>query len=467
MIRPTATAMGLTVFATVGLLVPAASAVVLHDARGQATTAFDAAAHGGKSGSAAAGPRPNYDPDDANSANADTAVTDARARPTRAAGGGATVRAGSGTASPAATADGGTACHGRDVATRVTGDFNGDGHDDLAAFYGYADGSVALFTFKGDGKGGFSAPVKSWTAGPGQWTYANAKFVAGDFNGDGHADLAAFYGYADGSVAMFTFLSNPDGTFKPPVKSWTAPAGQWDATRVQLASGRFDGSGRDGVAMLYGGSDGSAGVYTFSAGSDGRFQAPAKSWSTGAGQWYTTSSQLVSGDFNGDGRSDLAALYGYADGSAALFTFTSDGRDGFSAPVKSWNVPADRWSQKNVQLTTGDFNGDRRTDLGAVYTSSDGSVALFTFNSDGNGGFLAPVRSWTVPAGQWYTAHAQFVGGDFDTTGRDEIAAFYGYADGSAAMFTFATDADGNFSAPTRSWSVGANQWWGDSVKLG
>ncbi|MFI1168058.1 VCBS repeat-containing protein, partial [Streptomyces sp. NPDC020801] len=42
----------------------------------------------------------------------------------------------------------------RDVATRIHGDFNGDGHDDVAAFYGYHDGSTALFTFKGDGRGG-------------------------------------------------------------------------------------------------------------------------------------------------------------------------------------------------------------------------------------------------------------------------------------------------------------------------
>ncbi|MFJ4212383.1 hypothetical protein ACIP27_06615, partial [Streptomyces hydrogenans] len=30
------------------------------------------------------------------------------------------------------------------------------------------------------------------------------KPVAGDFDGDGRADLAAMYDYADGSVALFT-----------------------------------------------------------------------------------------------------------------------------------------------------------------------------------------------------------------------------------------------------------------------
>ncbi|MGW1012904.1 VCBS repeat-containing protein, partial [Streptomyces termitum] len=34
-----------------------------------------------------------------------------------------------------------------DTSSRVNADFNGDGRDDVAALYGYGDGSVALFTF--------------------------------------------------------------------------------------------------------------------------------------------------------------------------------------------------------------------------------------------------------------------------------------------------------------------------------
>ncbi|MFI1168056.1 transglycosylase family protein [Streptomyces sp. NPDC020801] len=353
-----------------------------------------------------------------------------------------------------------------DVATRVHGDFNGDGHDDVAAFYGYHDGSTALFTFKGDGRGGFSAPEKSWNVPSGQWTFRNAKFVAGDFNGDGRSDLAAFYGYADGSSAMFTFLANPDGGFSAPVKSWTAGPGQWVFNHVQLASGKFDNSGRDSVAALYGYSDGSAATFTFKTDPKGTFQAPVKSWSVGANQWWGSSSQLVSGDFDGDGTTDLAAFYGYADGRAAMFTFKADGDGGFKAPVKSWNVGPNQWWRGNVQVTAGDFDGDGHDDVAAVYSYADGKVALFTFASDTQGNFKDPIKSWNVPTGQWYTDHAQFAGGKFDASGRDSIAAFYGYSDGSASMFTFPTDTKADFGAPVKSWNVGPNQWWGDNVKL-
>ena len=149
-----------------------------------------------------------------------------------------------------------------------------------------------------------------------------------------------------------------------------------------------------------------------------------------------------------------------------MSTFEADGDGGFKAPVKSWNVPANNWWGHNDQVTSGDFNGDGHDDIAAVYSYSDGSVALFTFAGDAQGAFKDPVKSWNVPDGQWYTDHAQFVGGKFDATGRDSIAAFYGYSDGRAAMFDFPTDTKGNFKDPVRSWNVGPNQWWGDHVKL-
>jgi hypothetical protein len=355
----------------------------------------------------------------------------------------------------------------RDVATRVHGDFNGDGRDDVVAFYGYANGSVALHTFKGLAGGGFADPVESWNPAPGQWTYENASFVAGDYNGDGRSDLAAFYGYANGTSAMFTFISNPDGTFGDPVKGWMADAGQWYRDHVQFASGDFDGDGRDEVAALYGYADGSAATFTFKTDpATNKFTTPTKSWNVGKNQWWGTSTQIVSGDFNGDDKDDLAAFYGYADGRASMFTFGSDGNAGFTNPTESWHVPAGSWYGGNVQVAAGDFNHDGITDVSATYSYNTGKVSLFTFLANNQGQFADPTESWHADPGLWYTDHAQFVGGDFNGDGKDELAAFYGYADGRATMFTFNTTTGGGFQPPTPSWNVPEGQWWGDHVKL-
>ncbi|MET9319495.1 VCBS repeat-containing protein [Streptomyces sp. NPDC003038] len=354
-----------------------------------------------------------------------------------------------------------------DTATRVNADFNGDGRDDVAAMYGYDDGSVALFTFLAKPDGGFNAPVKSWAVGPKEWWFEHVQLTAGDYNGDGKADLAAMYDYSDGSVAMFTFTAKADGGFNAPVKSWNVPAGQWWPEHVQLASGDFDGNGRDEVAAFYGYDDGRAALFTFKPDATGKFAAPVKSWNVPEKSWWGEHVKLAVGDFDGNGRDDVSALYGYDTGAVAMFTFKSTAAGGFTDPVKSWTVEPGNWTFANVKLTAGDYNGDGRSDVGAFYGYSDGRAALFTLTAQTDGGFNAPVKSWNVPTGQWWAENVQIASGDSDGNGRSDIAAFYGYTDGRAALFTFKPDATGKFADPVKSWNVPEKSWWGENVQLG
>ncbi|MFG3191506.1 glycoside hydrolase domain-containing protein [Streptomyces omiyaensis] len=354
-----------------------------------------------------------------------------------------------------------------DASSRVNADFDGDGRDDVAALYGYGDGSVALFTFLARPDGGFDAPVKSWTRPPGNWTFKSVKLTAGDYDGNGRADLAAMYDYADGSVAMFTFKSGADGGFASPVKSWTTAPGNWWPENVKLASGDFDGNGKDDVAAFYGYSDGRAALYTFKSDANGEFSAPLRSWNVPENYWWGENVKLASGDFDGNGRDDVAAFYGYSDGRAALFTFKSGADGGFASPVKSWNVPENYWWGENVKLTAADYDGDGRSDVAAMYGYEDGEVSLFTFTTRTDGTFENPVKSWTTAPGNWWIENVQIASGDFDGNGRGDVAAFYGYSDGRAALYTFKSDAAGTFGSPLRSWNVPEDYWWGDHVKLG
>ncbi|MEU3824817.1 trypsin-like serine protease [Streptomyces sp. SID161] len=72
----------------------------------------------------------------------------------------------------------------------ATGDFTGDGRDDIAAVA--ADGSLSLYPGKADGtfdKGRSMSSGKSWAT--------NRAVLGGDFNGDGNADLAALTASGD------------------------------------------------------------------------------------------------------------------------------------------------------------------------------------------------------------------------------------------------------------------------------
>ncbi|MDX3455832.1 S8 family serine peptidase, partial [Streptomyces sp. ME02-8801-2C] len=158
----------------------------------------------------------------------------------------------------------------------------------------------------------------------------------GDFNGDGKSDAAYLYGYqpnADGTNHSALWLQASTGSgFANPVKKWDSGGGSWDGTLSKPVSGDFNGDGKSDVAVLYKYANtadgrGHSALWTFTSTGTG-FNNPAKVWDSGAGSWTWDSSKLVAGDFNGDGKSDVAVLYRYANtadgrGHSALWTFTS------------------------------------------------------------------------------------------------------------------------------------------------
>ena len=95
---------------------------------------------------------------------------------------------------------------------------------------------------------------------------------------------------------------------------------------------------------------------------------------------YPFIGQQVVGDFNGDGRPDLA---GQAYLVQAVTVRLNNGNGTFGAVV---NYPLPAWPQ---DLAVGDFNGDFRLDLVVTYNDPQISVSLLTGNADGT--FNAPV----------------------------------------------------------------------------
>jgi hypothetical protein len=191
-----------------------------------------------------------------------------------------------------------------------------------------------------------------------------------------------------------------------------------------------------------------------------------RSWNSAPGNWHRDHIKLANGDFNGDGRDDVGIFYGYADGSVALWTFTAKTDGGFNAPFRSWNSAPGNWYFDHVKLAAGDFNGDGRSDVGVFYGYADGSVALWSFTAKTDGGFNAPLRSWNSAAGNWYFDHVKLTSGDFNGDDRADTAVFYGYADGSVALWTFTAKTDGGFNAPFRSWNSGPGNWYFDHITL-
>ncbi|MCZ4097129.1 FG-GAP-like repeat-containing protein [Streptomyces sp. H39-C1] len=354
--------------------------------------------------------------------------------------------------------------------TAIRHDYNGDGRSDMAALYSYADGHYNLHTFKANSDGTFANPAMSYSAPAGSGNAANMTYATGDYNGDGRGDMAMLYNYADGHVRLFTATGNAEGGFNTPVASWSAAPGRWWANQMSLQSGDFNSDGRDDLAVWYDYSDGHDTLFTFTANPQGGFNEPFASWTTSPGNWDVTHAKFAIGDYNGDGRDDIGVLYGYGDMTTVkMHTFLANPTGGFNDPTISWTSATwGSWNQAHLQA--GDFNGDGRDDIAAWYDHSNGQDSLNTFlsTSKPDGSFNPPFTAWSTPAGNYYyDSMPQMVAGDYNGDGKDDLGVMYGYSNATSRMITWTAkpDGSGTFNDPTLSaWTSATNTWQNKDV---
>ncbi|WP_329201366.1 MULTISPECIES: C40 family peptidase [unclassified Streptomyces] len=174
----------------------------------------------------------------------------------------------------------------------------------------------------------------------------------------------------------------------------------------------------------------------------------------------------VKGDFDGDGRDDVAVLYDYGrEGGrshSGLWTFSSNG-SGFNSPKKAWDSGSDSWNWASSKLTVGDFNGDGRADIAALYDmgrSEDGRnrTKLFTFTNNGNG-FSAPEKVWDsqedAAVKSWNWSASKLGVGDFNGDGKADVGVLYDYGSteggNRTGLWTFTSTGSG-FVGPKKLW---------------
>ncbi|MYV60915.1 esterase, partial [Streptomyces sp. SID4931] len=120
----------------------------------------------------------------------------------------------------------------RDRTTVYSGDFDGDGRDDIAAHYDHSDGSDAFHTWLADSGGLLSTHRASARIAAGKLTRSSMKIAAGDYNGDGRDDLGFMHGYANGTIRMWTLPSLSNGTFGAYSGGWASTGASWTFARV-------------------------------------------------------------------------------------------------------------------------------------------------------------------------------------------------------------------------------------------
>lgn len=248
----------------------------------------------------------------------------------------------------------------------------------------------------------FLAPV-SYGAGA-----SPAAVAVGDFNHDGRDDMAVVNSGVNGSVNVL--MSNADGTFQPPA---AYPAG---SNLVDASAGDLNGDGKLDLVVL------GSSVNVLLGGGDGTFSAPT---AYTHGLAFPTSVKVA--DFNNDGRADVGLT---GSNTAAVLLGNGDGTLGspLSAPVPG----------NNINLVVGDFDRDGNLDMATSNTVSVGTISVLKGRGDGSFG---PVASY--PA---FSAPVYLASGDFNHDGYDDFVVPNSYA--QTSMSVIMNNGDGTYAAP-------------------
>ncbi len=277
------------------------------------------------------------------------------------------------------------------------GDFNGDGRQDLATVWNDA----GQITIDVQASTGTAFELQRWATQQGALIDGMLWFV-GDFSGDGKDELAVRWNDA-GQITIDVHAST--GTAFE-LQRWATQQGALIDGMLWF-DGDFNGDGRQDLATVWN----DAGQITIDVQASTGTAFELQRWATQQGAlidgmlWFA-------GDFNGDGRDDLATLWNDA-GQISMDVHVSTGTA----------FTNQRWATQQGSVISGmlwfvgDFSGDGKDEL-AVRWNDAGKITIDVHASTGT---AFELQRWATQQGALIDGMLWFVG-DFSGDGKDELA---------------------------------------------
>ncbi|GAA0607563.1 hypothetical protein GCM10009534_47870 [Kribbella sandramycini] len=277
--------------------------------------------------------------------------------------------------------------------------------------------SLRLYVRAVDRAGNSSATREAWelNAKP---AAGPAPKVRGDSNGDGRADVTAVLDHGFGRTGIWNIVSG-GSAFNAGTMAWDTGEGTgFSLAKVKPVQGDFDGDGRTDMAVFRSGAGGR--MYLYKLPSDGNeYQNPPAVWTTETSPWQLNTARVVSGDVDADGKDDIVVQNaGTGDNwQAQVFRAADD----FAAPV-GWVQAAagNTWSRSAPLLV--DIDQDGKSDLLSVRNLTGCRTAVDLYRSTGTA-FAAATTIYDSGADGFCWDKSRFTVADPDGNGRDDIVA--------------------------------------------
>jgi len=240
---------------------------------------------------------------------------------------------------------------------------------------------VSVVYGKGDGTFvNFPSYPASLATPPGNPPGSVGTPVVGDFNGDGKPDLAVpIFTYGRNySVEISTLLNDGEGFAPPIVTSPITNQGSSPLSPIYIVAGDFNGDGKLDVALTSAVSNPfnpPTGISILLGNGDGTFQ-------TAATYGADMTGPIAIGDFNKDGKLDVIGVTVPPASSIGLSVLLGNGDGTFGFPVTTSIVGS------IAAFAVADFNNDGKLDVAALVNAS-GSPELAMFFGKGDGTFTA------------------------------------------------------------------------------
>ncbi|HEX3047773.1 MAG TPA: RHS repeat-associated core domain-containing protein [Bacillota bacterium] len=247
-------------------------------------------------------------------------------------------------------------------------------------------------------------------------------FLTGDVNGDGKTDIIQLWNN-NGRLAVITYLANGTGY----TLAWGTNDIGAGSGAIKFLTGDVNGDGKTDIIQLWD-NNGRLGAGTYLANGTGYTLA----WGVndiGAGSGAIT---FLTGDVNGDGKSDIIQLWDN-NGRLGVVTYLANGI-GYNL---SWGVNDIGAGSSAINFLTGDVNGDGKTDIIQLW-DNNGRLGVATHLSNGIGYDYA----WGMAdMGQGSPAKA-YLAGEVNGDGKTDIIQLWDN-NGRLAMITYLSNGNG------------------------